>query len=426
MTTASPAAPRWARVALPLLFVVYAVLAAVAAWTKSGDFTGYLVMGDAVINGTDAYANPKLNTWPPFFSVVAVPLAAAARIWLEGTRLLWILGSVALWWWSAREVATALYGRGTRLVNPAVLLPVLFSTRLFIENIDAIQINVYVLALCLLAVRCWRAGRDGWAGFALGVAVSVKVFPVFAWGLFVARGHWRVASATVVTCLACALVPFLAFGTETALGYYAVWGRQAFGSAVAAGHMNQSLLATLTRFLSAADAGEASRPLGEGYFVNAAALSATAVARLFYGAVAATGAAVVYAFGGRLGRGRTLADWLELGLVLGLCALVSPLVWKHYGVFWLPGLMVAYPFLYASPLSPGGPPLSGRRALRPARWVYHLSWGAMTFSSELFVGRYFSDVLEAYGVMAFGGLLLAGLLGWLRVRVGAAAGTAAG
>ena len=431
MTRGEGGAARWPRVVGPLLLVAYVALAAVAAFKRAGDFQGYLVVGEAVLGGTDAYANPKLNTWPPFFSLLAVPLAAGARVWLEGTRLLWNLGAVALWWWSLREVARAVYGRRVPWATAAVLLPALFTTRQLIENLDAVQINVYVLALCLLAVRYWRRGRDGWAGGLLGLAVSVKVFPVFLWGFFFARGQWRVAAWTVAACLVCAGLPVLAFGADTAAAYYTVWARQAFGTPVDPTHMNQSLLATLTRFLSAADAGAASRPLGEGYFVNALRLPAETVRRLCYGAVAVLGAAVLYGFSGgptgfgesRLRRGRRLSDWLEVALVLGLCALVSPLVWKHYGVSWMPGLLVAYPFLYASPLSPGGPLLAGRGDLRPARVAYHLGWGLMTFSSELFLGRYLSDVLEAYGVMAVGGLLLTGLLVYLRLA-GANAGLA--
>ena len=434
---------RWPRYVAPSLLLVYVALAAVAAFTKAGDFAGYLSVGDAVLDSTDAYANPKLNTWPPFFSLLAVPLAAGARVWLEGTRLLWNLGTVALWWWSIRELANAVYGRRVPMATAAVLLPALFTTRLLIENLDAVQINVYILAACLLAVRWWRRSRDGWAGAALGLTVSVKVFPVFLSGFFLLRGQWRLALWTVATCLACAGVPFLAFGADTAVAYYATWAHQAFGTAVDPTHMNQSLLATLTRFLSAADAGDASRPLGAGYFVNAATLPAEAVKQLCYGAVAVLGAGVLYGFtggstgfgesperaasqrgasrgeglpSGELQRGRRLSEWLEIALVFGLCALVSPLVWKHYGVFWLPGLFVAYPFLYASPLSRGGPLLAGRADLRPLRFVYHLGWGLMTFASELFVGRYFSDVLEAYGVMAVGGLLLTVLLVYLRLR----------
>ena len=48
---------------------------------RAADFAGYLRVGDVVLHGAHLYldAPPGINTWPPFFGLLCVPLSLLAR-----------------------------------------------------------------------------------------------------------------------------------------------------------------------------------------------------------------------------------------------------------------------------------------------------------------------------------------------------------
>jgi hypothetical protein len=50
------------------------------------------------------------------------------------------------------------------------------------------------------------------------------------------------------------------------------------------------------------------------------------------------------------------------------------------------------------------------------KYLFGLSILLTVFSSEMFTGRVFSDVLEGYSVVTFGSIILLGLLLYLRVK----------
>ena len=82
--------------------------------------------------------------------------------------------------------------------------------------------------------------------------------------------------------------------------------------------------------------------------------------------------------------------------------MLSPLAWKAYYVFCFPAVFVGFALLYRSaPAAPGW-----------VRACFHLGWGLQTLSSELFVGRYASDVAEAHSAILVGGLCLCAVMVW--------------
>ena len=411
---------QWPRLLFGLLAAALAVEVVRDGLKKLGDFVGYADTGARVLAGADVYGDILLNTWPPFFSLVCVPLALGDAASPRGVRLVWLAASALLWLASARWFAGTLYGRRLALYTPALLLPLLFDLRLALENLASVQINMVLLALCVGAIALWLRGRDALAGLSLGFAVSVKVFPVFLLAYFLVRGHWRVGAWTLATCLVAALLPLVAFGPATALEYYAVWTAKAFGEVPGLSYPNQSALALAGRLLSPIDASHATLKLGADYRANLLSLPLATVVRAYYLTVVAVGLLYVWLTRTRPTRRITPGVGLDLGLALGACALLTPIVWKSYGVFWLPLLLALYPYLYSAPAAET-PYIRDAGLRRRLRWGYHAGWGLMTLSSELFLGSRFSDVAEVYGAMTVGGLALVGLAVYVRVGVTAPA-----
>jgi hypothetical protein len=85
---ASPRGRWWILFALAL----YAVIGFFVWIRRAGDFAGYLVVGELVLANRHLYIGPDTapNTWPPFFSLLCVPLALLARLSPYLARGLWL------------------------------------------------------------------------------------------------------------------------------------------------------------------------------------------------------------------------------------------------------------------------------------------------------------------------------------------------
>ena len=87
------------------VFLMPAVTAFVASFfvyaRRSVDFAGYAVVGQAFADGRDIYLDTPTgtNTWPPFFSLTAVPLGLLDRVSPYFARVVWIaLNWIAIYW----------------------------------------------------------------------------------------------------------------------------------------------------------------------------------------------------------------------------------------------------------------------------------------------------------------------------------------
>src|SRR5437773_643156 len=77
------------------------ILGGTVSWIqRPGDFAGYLTVGELALAGQHVYraAPPGINTWPPFFSLLCVPLALLARPTPYLARGCWIAINFALLW----------------------------------------------------------------------------------------------------------------------------------------------------------------------------------------------------------------------------------------------------------------------------------------------------------------------------------------
>ena len=79
------------RLVLCALFVAF-VASFFAYARRDVDFAGYVAVGKAFLDGRDIYRDTPAgtNTWPPFFSLAAVPLGLLDRLSPYLARIVWI------------------------------------------------------------------------------------------------------------------------------------------------------------------------------------------------------------------------------------------------------------------------------------------------------------------------------------------------
>lgn len=359
-------------------------------------FTGYTQVGEVVLQGGDPYGLP-INTWPPFFGIIAAGLALLARLSLPGALALWQVGCVAAIWGSCRLLARLAGDEPPPFTATTVLVPVLMTARLLQEHLQHTQVNLYLLFLVLLAFHWFRRRRDALGGLALAAAASAKAVPIAFLLFLLYKRAWRAAAWTVgfLGVLNVAL-PFALFGPARTAERWRAW--RAVAAAETADptpqYMNQSLLAALKRLLT--EEGGARDPVR--YAV--AAWPTARVPVLFYGlaGLGAVGLALAFRRHPPGLADRTLAA--EVAVCLAALPLVSPLAWKAHYVL----LLAAYWLVW--------PNLRGRLA-----WgVWWASFACLTLSAPALVGERLNDALESLNVITVGGLLVVGLALWAALR----------
>jgi hypothetical protein len=358
-------------------------------------FTGYAQLGEAVLAGGDPYAL-ALNTWPPFFLFVAVPLALAARISALGALLLWQVGAVAAIWGSCR-----ILGELFPDDDATPLVPLLMSARLLQEHLQHTQVNLFLLALVLLAFRLFRGGggRAAAGGAALALAASTKATPIAFVPYLLYRRRWREAAWTVgFLALFNVALPAAAFGPARAATLWGSWREVATMETLepTPHYPNQSLLAVLKRALTVE--GGARDPVR----YPVAALEPRTAVGLFYGVALLGALGLAYAF--RKGKD----EGAELAICLGALPLVTPLAWKAQFVTLLATYWYVWWALRRLPAGKTAQP--GRRVAWGVWWA---SFACLTLSAPLLVGERLNNALESLNVITVGGLLVVGLALWL-------------
>jgi len=290
-----------------------------------------------------AHVSPHLPLvallWVPF-GLLTYEAAAASWLALEVGLLLllaWLLSTTQ----SARELkASLLVAFGLLLVWNPVQVDLQFG-----------QLSIPLALLLVSSYRTAAAGRPMLAGFLLGTAIAVKLFPLALTAYFALKGRWSIVawscgSALLLTGLAAAVL-----GGD-AIASYVRDGLRA-GAYWQAAEWNYSVFGLVWRSLAG---GLLTLPLVD---VPAAAWPA-----------AMTAFALIWITTAWL---MARSDNLELGFSLGLCAILLSglLTWEHYGV------LAALPIVViASRLSFGRWPRGPRRALAavivltvaPFRW----------------------------------------------------------
>ncbi len=401
---------------LGVALILVAAVLVVSFARRPGDFAGYVLVGELVLHGRHIYAEapPGINTWPPFFALLCVPVALLARLSLVGARVAWLLLNGA-----ALVVVLALVARLVArgpgdarasapvpaLSSMATLIPLLLSARYVSSNFEHLQVNVVIFLLSLGGLALIAARREAVGGLALGAAVALKVMPVLFIPFLIWRRRWRAAGWTLLAAVGLSLSPGLVFGWGRLTDYARSW-LAALGAGWSVGKMNQSVYAMWDRIL-----GHGIVPFTVGGFNDLAPSRSPAVAIASVLSLAVVAAAVLWSFRPR-GAGDPRAELIEWGVVFVVASLFGTVMWKAYLVV----LLLPNALLVDAWRSSDLDAATRKGALGIALVAFAL--GVLT--TDQLIGSAPAGRLEMGSIVTLSALVvLAGLL-WLRRRIGAA------
>ena len=188
---------------------LFAILAAFVASffvyaRRSEDFTGYAVVGRAFFDGRDIYADTPVgtNTWPPFFSLAAVPLGLLDRESPYLARLVWIALTWAAVFWALDLIARLIYGKRLRLrpdesslsiSSIEILVPFALALPFIINNFELLQVNMILFTLALWGLYLQANGREAAGGITIALAAAMKVMAIAFLPYLLYRKRWRAA-----------------------------------------------------------------------------------------------------------------------------------------------------------------------------------------------------------------------------------------
>ncbi|MFQ5666563.1 MAG: glycosyltransferase family 87 protein [Candidatus Binatia bacterium] len=399
---------------VPWALLVFVVAGGVSWIQRPGDLAGYLVVGEAVLAGQHIYQDvgAGVNTWPPFFSLLCVPLALLARPTPYVARGVWLLLNFLLLWAALKMLTRLVYGSALRLrpsgadlslASPEVLIPVALCYRFILSNFDHLQVNIVIFTAALAGLYWHTCGRDVCGGAALGLAAAMKVMPAAFIPYLVYRRRYRLALCAGIATVAFSLLPVLIYGWPRFLDYVRAW-RQAVALGWGVGKMNQSVYAMFDRYL-----GHGITPL-HVTVTNVLTDSGDPVVAVATGAVLA----LVVALGLLLFRGaearNSVASLAEYSVVFVVSALFGPVTWKAYLVVLLCPCMLLVGLIRGKRLT-----LRERRTTMAGLAAYFILGGLTTRG---FLGRQLAGALAMLSVTTLGALVVLGVLLWLRPRIG--------
>ena len=411
----------WLLVALALA----AAALGVSFGRRPGDLAGYLVIGNLALDGRHLYddAPVGVSTWPPFFSLLCVPLALLARASLVLARGLWIAFNYALLVLVLGLAGRLVYGRAVRwrprpgelaITSGAVLIPLLLTWRYVASNFEHLQVNIAIFALTLGGLHLIHERREVSGGLALGCAAALKVMPALFIPYLAYRRRWRAAALAAAATALLSVTPVAVYGWSRFVDYVGAWV-EAVRRGWSVGKMNLSVYAMWDRIVGhglvpfAVPGFNELRPSGDPRVTLALALSLAAVTVL---------ALWTFGAGSPDERRARLAEW---SIVFLLAALFGTVAWKAYLVVMLLPAML----LYEVWRSPDAAPDLRRGAALTLAASFVL--GGLT--SDDLIGTSLAWRLEMGSIVTLAALVQLGGLLWLRWRLtrdGVPPGAAAG
>jgi hypothetical protein len=245
---------------LVLAALLLAFVASFFAYARrTGDFAGYVAAGNAVLDGRDIYADtpPGVNTWPPFFSFVSVPLALLDRVSPYLARILWIVLTWASIFWALDLIARLVYGKrlvwradetALDIASPELFVPFLLTLPYTLNNFELLQINTILFALVLWGLYLQANGREAAGGIAIGAAAAMKLMAIAFLPYFLYRKRWRVAFWTAAASCLFFFSPMLILGWAKFWKDVALW-LVALNGAIDSGNAQQSVYSMWDRVL---------------------------------------------------------------------------------------------------------------------------------------------------------------------------------
>jgi len=381
---------------------------------RPGDFIGYAAAGNAVLTGADIYNDtpPGLNNWPPFFSLLCVPLALMDRVSPYFARGFWIILNYGVLLLILDMVSRLVYGRRltlsganatVSLASSAILIPLVLTLPFLLYHFLYHQVNLIIFALTLRGLMLQENGRGFLGGLSLGLAAAMKVMPVLFVPYLAYRGRWKPALYAFAATVAFSVSPILILGPNRFWLDFNTWLTICRQNPWGTGSANQSVYAMWDRFL-----GHGIVPfVSPGtFFLPMSGDPCVRIAWML--SIAFTAVVVLFAFRGHPPLG-SVSSRLEWSVVFLISAIFGPVGWKHYLVVLILANALLYALYRSEELEAGT-----RRALGAVLLIYFLL--SLATSHDL-VGRSLAQRFETGAVITYAALiLLAGLL-WIRYQL---------
>jgi hypothetical protein len=305
---------------LMLLALAAIALAALARSTSGwGDFGGYMDAGAAFREGR--YSSDPRNTWPPFFSLLAVPLSFASALPERAVRLAWGSFTTAVF----AVTLARIWRRWAPETTPAWAAPagVLLAAPFIVAHIVHQQIYALVFAACAQGFIEADRGRETRAGALIGLAAAVKVTPAFTLAYFLFARRYRVLAAAIAVVAACSLATVPVLGLRGAIDAHRRWVDRASTLGGTYGDRNQSLESLVYRWTIG-------QPPPNGAGVGGLSLAAADVVGKLLAAALVLGAAAA-------SRARRPLD--AFPLLVAVSVFAAPLCWRSQMIALAPLLI---------------------------------------------------------------------------------------
>ncbi|HJT34495.1 MAG TPA: glycosyltransferase family 87 protein [Pirellulales bacterium] len=333
-------------VVVSLLVVVF-----VLQWVRAGlrledgDFYLHWQFGRRFAAHTLLYADGLHTPYPPFWAmawspVAVLPLAAAKLVCYPMSAA--ALGLLLYLLHRLTQKHLPLSGKSFFWTTTGVLL---ILSRFLVRELPECGPNLFLLALCWLAIFLWTERRDLLAGGCLGLAIALKCTPGLLLAYFAWKRQWRFAASAAVAAVAFTLAPALWQGPTDYARHMQIWLTQLrLGAGQADPSLgvlgpetlqNLSLRPALARGLMRLPAGHVAR-LDHPWYIDFLDLPPRAAGWIAKFALLALLAAVAWTVRGPLvGRDDPVVLW-QCAAVGVLALLLSPITWYQHCVALVP------------------------------------------------------------------------------------------
>lgn len=303
------------------------------------------------------------------------------------------------------------HGGGARASDLVPVLVLLVAGRVLYSEVQHGNLNLVVAATFVAGVAAWAHGRPFAAGVCFGAGAVIKVTPLLALLWLLRAGSAAGLAGFAVAVVAFAFVlPGITFGWERNLGFVAAWWQQMAGpylvgrelTTMQTGHINQSLLGVLARFLTDAVAIEARPPIHPRDVVLGFVELAPGTLHNLHRALCVLLVVHVWRRAPRSDQRESPRATLGVAALFALAMLaLSERSWKHHFVL-LPLPLAYLAWSAIAPLSGAGrAPAQGI-----ARIGLALAFLAFVMTGEGILGARGADLAEAYGAYFWGGAAL--------------------
>ena len=289
---------------------------------KPMDFRVYYYGARGVFDGTQPVYGPTSGIgwpmhyrYPPLFLLLFAPLAMLP---LGLAAALWVVAKIAVLLCLVQAIKK-------RVPESAFLISVLFIAPYLIEEFRYGNAQFFVLALTIGGLLLLRE-RPALAAASLGLAISIKVWPLFFIPYLSVRREWKTVAHTLGFAVFLTLLPALYFGLSGNFDLLKQWFAQESQTQLSKSEIwfpNQSVRGVMMRYLTVIDYSVV--PDSNYAHINIATIDPAKV-RLLWVIVAGT---IYAAFLFLAHRRRKNDGWLDHGLAFCLLPLLEPFTQKY-------------------------------------------------------------------------------------------------